>query len=141
MWGFYVLHTVRMLDRTAPRPSRIHPLFLLVPFAAAFGFISQPQLLLAVTGVILVSGLALFRERGDFIFVLYMILLGGTVEFTGVCSGLWRYPGSPAGGVPIWFVTLWGGVGLFVHRLVLPLTGWLRERFQLFAAVNPVRIS
>ena len=30
-------------------------------------------------------------------------------------------PGDPPGGVPLWFITLWGGVGLFLWRLALPL--------------------
>jgi hypothetical protein len=62
-----------------------------------------------------------FHEKLDLAYAGYMILVGALIEYTGVWSAQWGYPGSPPGGVPLWFITMWGGVGLFTRRLVLPI--------------------
>ncbi|HYF49926.1 MAG TPA: hypothetical protein VEJ63_10995 [Planctomycetota bacterium] len=119
MWGFYVLHTLRMVNASTPVFSWA-ALLLLIPFAAAFPSVSDPGMLLTVSGGILATGLLMFREREDLSCVLYMMLLGAAVEFTGVRSGQWQYPNAGSAGVPLWFLTLWGGVGFFARRLGLP---------------------
>jgi len=121
MWGFYVLHLLRMVDGPAPGGSIRLALALAVLFAVPFSTIADPQMLLLATAIILAVALAFFHERLDLAYAGYMILVGALVEYTGVWSGQWGYPGDPPGGVPFWFVTMWGGVGLFTRRLVLPL--------------------
>jgi len=131
MWGFYVLHARRMLGlgvrggsavlkerkeekRRGERVADWAEAFLLaVPFAVLH---DQTMLFYATTGV-LAAALVLFYEKEDLAFVGYMILLGALFEYTGVWSGEWSYPGAPFGGVPPWFATMWGGVGLFCGRL------------------------
>jgi hypothetical protein len=49
-------------------------------------------------------------------------VLGALIEYTGVWTGQWHYPGRHLGGVPLWFLPMWAGVGLFTRRLVLPLS-------------------
>ena len=127
MWGFYLLHVRRVIGGSAPGDQR--PLFIWILaalYAAAFGLISDPQWLFWATATLLLVGLARHHTRRDFAFVGYMILLGALIEYVGVHSGHWYYPDDPPGGVPVWFVTLWGGVGFFLHRLALPLI----ERFE-----------
>ena len=121
MWGFYLLHTRRMLNGPAPQGKRGAVWALAIAYSLAFSTIHDGQLLLAVTGALLLAGLVLFHERNDLAYTGYMIALGAAVEYTGVLSGQWHYPAPPPGGVPLWFLTLWGGVGLFLHRLVLPV--------------------
>ena len=121
MWGFYLLHTTRLLGGPTPHGRRLHAWVLALLYAAAFAGIADAQTLLAVTGVLLVAGLVLFHSRFDLAYVLYLVALGAAFEYTGVHSGQWYYPGDPVGGVPLWFVTLWGGVGLFLRRLIVPL--------------------
>jgi hypothetical protein len=121
MWGFYLLHTKRLLDGSVPQGRRSAVWILALLYSAAFATIPDAPLLLAVTGALLVIGLALFHEPLDLAYTGYMILLGAAIEYTGVHSGQWHYPGDPLCGVPFWFVTLWGGVGLFLRRLVLPI--------------------
>jgi hypothetical protein len=121
MWGFYLLHTRRVLGGPAPQGRRATVWVLALLYAAAFATIHDGNVLLAVTGVLLVAGLVLFHERLDLAYTGYMIALGVAIEYTGVLSGQWSYPGNPPGGVPLWFITLWGGVGLFLRRLVLPI--------------------
>lgn len=126
MWGFYLLHTKRLLGGAAPQDRRIGVWVLALLYSAAFASIHDGDTLLLVTGGLLAIGLILFHERADLAYAGYLVLLGAAIEYTGVWSGQWGYPGDPAGGVPLWFVTLWGGVGLFLRRLVLPIL----ERFE-----------
>lgn len=121
MWGFYVLHLIRMVGGPAPGGSLWLPLALAVVFAIPFSTIADPQMLLLATGIVLAVSLAFFHDRLDLAYTGYMILVGALVEYTGVWSGQWGYPGDPPGGVPLWFVTMWGGIGLFTRRLVVPL--------------------
>jgi len=121
MWGFYVLHTIRLLGPAAPdfQPRLILPLTAL--YSACFATLGGGMPLLVASGSLLLLGLARFHEPRDLLYTGYFILMGAAFEYTGVLSGLWTYPNPPAGGVPPWFITLWGGVGFLLHRLALPL--------------------
>jgi hypothetical protein len=121
MWGFYVLHALRMLDGPSARGSPWRAVALGLLFAVPFASIADPWLLLAASGSALALALAFFHERDDWTYVGYMVVVGALVEYVGVWSGQWHYPQSPPGGVPLWFVTMWGGVGLFTRRLLVPL--------------------
>jgi len=121
MWGFYVLHLIRMVGGPAPKGRVWLALALAVAFAIPFSTISDPQMLLLATALVLGVCLTFFHERLDLAYAGYMIIVGALIEYTGVWSGEWGYPGDPPGGVPLWFVTMWGGVGLFTRRLVLPI--------------------
>jgi hypothetical protein len=120
-----------MLGGDAPEGQRATAWILALLYSAAFAGIPDQDLLLVASGTLLVVGLILFHEPLDLAYTGYMVLLGAAVEYTGVWSGQWYYPGNPAGGVPLWFVTLWGGVGLFLRRLVLPILA----RYEKPAAV------
>ncbi len=121
MWGFYVFHCLRFLGGPVPRVSRLAVVALAVLFAVPFVTLSNPWMLLAASAAVLAITLAFFHERGDLAYLGYMIVVGALVEYSGVWSGQWRYPGDPIGGVPLWFISMWGGVGLFTRRLIVPL--------------------
>ncbi len=121
MWGFYLLHLKRVLGGPAPSSKRAVVWVLALLYAAAFTAIPDANVLLTVTSALLLVGLFLFHEPLDLAYTGYLILLGAAIEYTGVYSGQWHYPGDPLGGVPFWFITLWGGVGLFLRRLILPI--------------------
>ena len=121
MWGFYLLHLKRVLGGPAPHGKRAVVWTLALAYSAAFAGIPDATVLLAVTSALLLTGLFLFHDPLDLAYTGYLILLGAAIEYTGVYSGQWHYPGDPVGGVPFWFITLWGGVGLFMRRLILPI--------------------
>ena len=121
MWGFYLLHSWRLLGGPAPGGLAWPAWGLALLYAAAFGGIADASLLLCVTAALLALGLLLFHEPLDLVYTGYLVALGAAVEYTGVHSGLWSYPAPPPGGVPLWFITLWGGVGLLMRRLMVPL--------------------
>lgn len=127
MWGFYLLHVLRVIHGPTPQGQRGKSWFLAILFAAAFGTIADQDLLLLATAAFLLVSLVFFHEPFDLLYSGYMILLGAAIEYTGVLSGEWSYPNPPLGGVPLWFITLWGGVGLFLRRLVLPILARSQE--------------
>lgn len=119
MWGFYLLHAKRMVGGISP-PKSIAIWIIVIPYCLAFGLIPNQDVLLGVTAALLLAGLVMYHEPSDLAYIGYMIFLGAAIEYTGVWSGQWTYPEQIVGGVPIWFITLWGGVGLFLRRLILP---------------------
>ena len=121
MWGFYTLNTIRFLDGMAPGGSRWSALIMAAALAVPFSMVSDPGVLTLLSGIVLVISLALFSEPMDFAYAAYMVIMGALIEYVGVWTGQWSYPGNPPGGVPSWFIPLWGGVGLFTRRLLLPL--------------------
>jgi hypothetical protein len=121
MWGFYTLNTIRFLDGLAPGGSRWLALILAVALAVPFSMVGDPGVLTLLSGAVLVISLAFYREPMDFAYTAYMVIMGALIEYAGVWTGQWSYPGNPLGGVPSWFIPMWGGVGLFTRRLLLPL--------------------
>jgi hypothetical protein len=123
MWGFYTLHTLRFVGGPPPpvHGGRWLVWALAAAFALCFATIGDATLLLLASAAVLAVALALFHESRDLAYTGYMIFVGALFEYAGVHSGLWSYPGDPPGGVPLWFATMWGGVGLFLRRLALPL--------------------
>lgn len=127
MWGFYLLHVTRLLGGPVP-PATTRPVWLLaLLYAAAFALIANPRWLLIATAALLALALLRHHEPADLRYTAYMVLLGALIEYSGVHSGQWHYPGDVAGGVPPWFVTLWGGVGFFLRRLVHPVLSLPRQ--------------
>ena len=121
MWGFYLLHTLRTLRGTAPTLSLLPTLTLALLLAVTFSTVHGDTQLTLTSLAVICGGFVLYHERFDLLYAGYMIYLGAIIEYTGVSTGMWSYPAHPPGGVPLWFVTLWGGVGLILRRLVLPL--------------------
>lgn len=122
MWGFYLLHVYRFWGDAGrdTKPRTMLAWVLGLVFAAAFSVITDQSLLFAVTAGLLVVALVFFHDRLDLAYVGHMVVLGALIEYVGVHSGQWFYPVEVPGGVPPWFVTMWGGIGLFFRRLVLP---------------------
>jgi len=121
MWGFYTLNAIRFLDGMAPGGSRWSTSIMAAGLAVPFSLVSDPGALTLLSGTVLVISLALYREPMDFAYAAYMVIMGALIEYAGVWTGQWSYPGNPPGGVPWWFIPMWGGVGLFTRRLLLPL--------------------
>jgi hypothetical protein len=127
MWGFYVLNTIRFLDGTSPvpRPTGL-VIGLVLLFALPFSLIQDYRLLFLASGFVMAIGIGFFHEGPDIAAIGYMISMGAIIEYAGVLSGQWHYDGPTLRGVPLWFTTMWGGVGLFARRLALPLIGLRR---------------
>jgi hypothetical protein len=121
MWSFYTLHTIRLLDGAPPRGRIIPTAAAAAAFALPFAMIAEPKLLLLASAAGFGIGIAMFHEKMDLAYAAYMAALGALIEYVGVSTGQWHYPGQPYGGVPLWFLTMWAGIGLFTRRLVLPL--------------------
>ncbi len=121
MWGFYILNAVCFLDGPEAQPRRMMwALGLAIVFSLCFAMFTDPILLAAAAVAVLAASLLLFHEPFDLAFTAYMTAVGALVEYVGVGTGQWSYPHAPAGGVPLWSFSMWGGIGLFCRRLLLP---------------------
>jgi len=120
MWGFYTLNTIRFLDGKTPGGRRWLALIMATALAVTFSTVGDPGVLTLLSGIVLAISLALYSEPMDFAYAAYMVIMGALIENVGVWTGQWSYPGNPPGGVPSWFIPMWGGVGLFTRRLLLP---------------------
>jgi hypothetical protein len=121
MWGFYTLNSIRFLGGNAPQGRPWSAIVMAIAFALPFIMVSDAGMLTLLSGMILALSLALNHEPMDFAYVAYMVIMGTLIEYVGVWAGQWSYPDNPRGGVPLWFITMWGGIGLFTRRLLLPL--------------------
>lgn len=121
MWGFYSLHLLRVARGPTPEKTLRLALVLAAAFAIPFATVSSPSVLFSATAVILALSFFFFHDRYDLFYGGYMLFVGALVEYTGVWTGQWSYPDAPLGGVPIWFITMWMGVGLFIRRVAIPL--------------------
>lgn len=128
MWGFYTLHTLRLLGGVPPRDRLALPLTATVIFAAPFLTIADPTMLAVAAGFTLLATFFVFHEPLDFAYAGYMLGVGAVFELVGTTTGQWSYPQAPFGGVPIWSAVMWAGVGLFTRRLLQPLI--YRDRFS-----------
>jgi hypothetical protein len=120
MWGFYVLHVTRTLGGYAARRRLVPAIVLAVVFSMAFATFSDPGMLAAAAAVVVIVALSVFRDRLDFAYAGYTALVGLLIEYTGVWSSQWHYPAAPVGGVPLWSLPMWAGIGVFVRRIVTP---------------------
>lgn len=120
MWGFYTLNTIRFLDGMPPGGRRWSGLIMAAALAITFSMVRDPGVLTLLSGILLAISLALYREPMDFAYAAYMVTMGALIEYAGVWTGQWSYPGNPPGGVPSWFIPMWGSVGLFTRRLLFP---------------------
>jgi hypothetical protein len=123
MWGFYTLHAVRFVDRMPATPRLTLSLVLAALFAVPFVTVTHPVMLFWTSSIVLIASLALLREPVDFAYTGYLIAVGCIIEYVGVWTGQWTYPGAPPGGVALWFIPMWGGVGLFTGRLAASFIG------------------
>lgn len=123
MWGFFTLHALRFVGRMPETPRLNLSLALAAVFAVPFSTVTQPIALFFVSIIVLVGSLAVLRDPVDLAYTGYLIAVGCVIEYIGVWTGQWGYPGSPPGGVALWFIPMWGGVGLFTGRLLAPLIG------------------
>lgn len=121
LWGYLLLHTVHMVDGPIPRRRTSLGLAFTIAFMLPFLLITDPLWLFCASAAVLGAGLIVFHEGYDLAYIGYLLLVGIVWEHVGVWTGQWSYPVAPANGVPPWFAIMFGGIGLALRRLVLPL--------------------
>jgi len=120
-WGFYVLHTIRFVGGRSALGASYLAVMLAAVFALPFSLISEPSMLLLASAAVLAVSLLIFHDPLDLAYAGYMVVVGALIEYAGVWHDEWSYPDNPMGGVPLWFVPMWGGIGLFTRRLIVPI--------------------
>jgi len=121
MWGFLTLHLLRFVARVPVGAPLWLSILLAVLFALPFATMAEPMPLFYLSSLLLITALAVLRHPADLIYTGYMIAVGCLIEYIGVWTGQWTYPNAPFGGVALWFIPMWGGIGLFTGRLLGPL--------------------
>ncbi len=119
LWGFYLVHMQRVLAGVSVERADRRCWIVLALFAPMFSLFTTDATILLASGAVLSVALFLWHRPADLAYAGYAVLLGAAIEYVGVYADQWRYPAPPAGGVPLWFITMWAGVGFFLHRLVL----------------------
>lgn len=127
MWGFYTLHSVRLLGGTAPPGNKLPATLFGIAFSLPFSLIRDSDTMTNATFCLLLVGVVLHHEPLDLLYMAYFVIIGAMIEYVGVHSGQWYYPETHFGGVPLWFVSMWGGIGLLVHRIGLPILEHLKK--------------
>jgi len=117
-YAFLALHCMRLLN--GPLPSTRLPWLVVLLFSIPYLITSRSDVLFWAPGAVLLLALGFFHDQDDLRYVGYMIVLGVIMEYTGVRRGQWVYPNLPAGGVPLWFIPMRGGMGLFFRRRLYP---------------------
>ncbi|MCB0419953.1 MAG: hypothetical protein KDD61_03105 [Bdellovibrionales bacterium] len=131
LWGFYILHTKRMLRLKLYSSSLLKPFLLSILFSLSFSlFPTQLGILLATTASVLTLFM-FFHEKQDILCAGYMVFIGTILEHIGVHFGIWKYPGNYLTGVAYWYVNLFAGTGVLLNRLALPLTSKIIKMFTL----------
>jgi tetratricopeptide (TPR) repeat protein len=124
MWGFYLLHTHRVLQVKYPASLDLKVLVLAGVFSALFAVMGDRHLLLFSSSAVLLLGFVFYHEKEDGLFSTYMMLLAAVFESVGITRGLWSYPGADLLSASAQFVVMWGAAGLFMRRIAGP---WLAE--------------
>lgn len=123
MWGFYVLNTYRQMASTVIIPNKVNfkIVFLNILFMMPFVFIINYDLLSLFSFLILLFIVLFIGTIDDLKFIAYFLFIGTAIEYFGVWNHIWYYQKNFMGEVPFWYLSLWGGVGFFSRRIVLPI--------------------
>lgn len=127
LWGFYYL-TIKRFIGEPPDSHKLHgkAFFGSILTGLCFSLFSKNSTILFISTLISTSILfMMFHERYDFYYALCALILGFIIEVFGVSTGLWSYPEPDFLGIPYWFATMWGSVGLLGRRFLIPFAEWI----------------
>lgn len=130
MWGFYLLHLARLFPPKILPRFDLKVLVLAVLFSLLFGVVQDRNVLLALTSGVLILTLALYRDKEDLVYCVYMMMLGIAFEFVGIRFGLWAYPERDFATALVQFEVMWGASGIFFRRILIT---WLNSEKNLLA--------
>lgn len=65
-----------------------------------------------------IFALIFFHEKEEILCMLFFCFMGTLFEHAGVYFHQWGYFNLDKSWVPWWYLTLWGGVGLFARRYI-----------------------
>lgn len=77
----------------------------------------RPELCAALMAGVLVVALSRWHRRLDLLVAASGLLLGPTLELFATNAGLWRYPHTTFGKLPLWVFTLWPAFPVVLVRL------------------------
>ena len=130
MWGYYLTHTLHFWNPQMAKPNFKLAIPLTVLFAASFSIFPQQERILMATSFSFFVLLMFYHTKDDLKCALHMIFIGTILEHLGVKFSLWSYNGDYAWGVAYWYVNLFGGTGILLSRLGLPLMDMVKKKID-----------
>ncbi len=133
MWGYYSLFAWRILKEKIQIPAEIEPKVSLLNlvFTGLFMTQSHSNPLLFGSGIILAISIFFYHDKDDLKSMSLFLLIGTIIEVVGIQFKIWTYPEPHLFGLPLWFITMWAGAGLFWRRIFLVMVGLKGDsRFQ-----------
>ena len=132
MWGFYFLHTMRVLTPLNQPHFEFKAIPLAMFFSASFSLTNDPFILPLLSFVALGFLLLFYHSSDDLRYMAYFVLFGMILEIIGVLSDQWGYPAPHKTAVAPWFFCLFAGSGIICYRIALPLLNILCKRGRIF---------
>ncbi len=123
MWGFYFLHTTRILGGEAPKRA-LPGLILALIVVVTITYFSNTQLVSWLLIAIVLGGLLVFRTQKDFEYVIYLLGVGIVLEYAGTHFGEWTYN---IDNYLLWWIATWALSGLILYRTIHPISLWLHR--------------
>jgi hypothetical protein len=131
MWGFYFLHTIRVLKPFEKIHFQWRTIPIAIVFSASFSFSADPQIVPLLSFSTLGILLIFYHSIEDIRFMSYFVLFGMLLEIIGVLSGQWGYPPPHEFAVAPWFFCLFAGSGILCYRIAVPLLTQLQKSLFL----------
>ncbi len=126
MWGFYFLHTMRMLGGSASQRA-LHGLLFSLIVVATLVYFTNTELVSLLLIAIVLGGLLVFKTQKDFEYVFYLFGIGIILEFAGTYFGEWVYTIDD---YLLWWIATWALSGLILYRAILPMSTWVVAQSQ-----------
>lgn len=119
VWGFFFLNASRMTRSTLSGESVWPGVLFAVAVFLVSGFTPGEAQTLALQALLLGIGLLVFRTKNDWLFALYLLVMGLSVEWVGTTTHQWYYQIQ----FPVlWWVLTWATSGLILSRAVVPVS-------------------
>lgn len=132
MWGYYFVVVQRWCQGT-PKVGTALKKWMggAVLFAMCFSSVQNMNILLFSSCLIVLTALLRARDPMTFKYFIVMVGMGTIVEAAGLAAGHWTYPQGHIGGLPLWYIPMWGGTGVFFHKIAVPterlILGYLED--------------
>lgn len=129
MWGFYFILIKRWLDlKPAKMDWKVIPIAIF--FSLSFSISSSPLLVFPISFSCILLLLFFFHTQEDYLSFLAFLGIGTVIELFAISTGLWSYPEFGWLDIPLWYATLWAGVGIIFYRLGIPLSEKVAAQFS-----------
>lgn len=118
VWGIYYLIALRSVSNH-PIPKSHRYFFLsFICFLMAFNASPTPELRSIFCLIILIISLIFSFNKQSLMVIILFLVMGLSVEQTGIYKGFWYYPNEVTNYIPIWSYLVWVASGFYLVHFV-----------------------